>query len=41
VGGACRTHARDEQCIQDIGPKTLKEYNTWEDLGVDWNVIVK
>jgi hypothetical protein len=34
MGGACRTHERDEKCTQNFGEKTRREETTWN-LGIN------
>jgi hypothetical protein len=38
---ACRTHRRDEKCVQNFGRKKLKGRDHSEDLGVDGRIILE
>jgi hypothetical protein len=40
MGGTCRTHGRDEKCIQYFCLKNLKGDHS-EDLGVDGRIILE
>jgi hypothetical protein len=41
MGGACSTHRRDENCIQNFLSGNLKGRDHSEDLGVDERIILE